>query len=178
MLSSIWDPVRQKHEHRASGEPYTIVKVVSRNAYKLKLPPSFGRIHPVFNISLLRPFAADEIPERHTPRPPPPIIRDGQEEFEVEKILDSRLRYSRLEYLVRWKGYGRADDTWVPAKDVKAARLIREFHSAHPQAPRRISAATFARLPFQPYENFTKPPRQRDLFDWTSGTYARRDAAP
>jgi hypothetical protein len=158
--------------------PYPIVKVISRNAYKLKLPTAFGRTHPVFNVSLLRPFSADEIPERPTPRPPPPIIRDGHKEFEVEKILDSRLRYNRLEYLIRWKGYGRSDDTWEPARDVKAARLVREFHSANPQAPRLISAAIFAQLPFQRYENFTEPKVDKKLFDWESGTYVRRDATP
>jgi hypothetical protein len=152
--------------------PYPIVKVVSCNAYKLKLLLSFGRVHPVFNVSLLHPHAADEIPERPAPCPPPPIIRDGQEEYEVERILDSQLCYQCLECLMHWKGYSHADDTWVSAKDVKAARLIWEFHAANPQAPQWISAAMFAQLPFRPYENLTEPPTERLLFNWESGTYA------
>jgi hypothetical protein len=98
----------------------------------------------VFNVSLLRPFSADEILERPTPCPPPPIIHDGHREFEVEQILHSRLRYNRLEYLICWKGYGRSDDTWEPARYVKAAQLVRDFHSANPQAPRLISATITA----------------------------------
>ncbi|EGO22929.1 hypothetical protein SERLADRAFT_350163, partial [Serpula lacrymans var. lacrymans S7.9] len=32
---------------------------------------------------------------------------DGQREYEVEQILDSRLKRGKLEYLVHWKGYGK-----------------------------------------------------------------------
>ena len=77
---------------------------------------------------------------------------------EVEKILDSRVFRGRLEYLVRWKGYGAADDLWIPAKEaVGSKRRITEFHKRNPEAPKRISAATYAALPFQPIENFTEP---------------------
>ncbi|PFH45171.1 hypothetical protein AMATHDRAFT_162323 [Amanita thiersii Skay4041] len=37
---------------------------------------------------------------------PPPDLVDGAEEYEVEEILDSRVRRGRkLEYLVKWFGY-------------------------------------------------------------------------
>ena len=35
--------------------PFTVEKVVSDNAYRLKLPESV-RMHPVFNVSQLRPY--------------------------------------------------------------------------------------------------------------------------
>lgn len=158
--------------------PYPITKVISCNAYKLQLPNSFGRIHPVFNISLLQPFSPDEITEQPVLRPPSPIIHDRQEEFEVEQILDSCLRYQHLEYLIHWKGYGCAEDSWEPATEVKAPRLIHKFHIANPHAPQRLSASTFAGLPFQPYENFTEPRTDGILFNWEAGTYAHRDAVP
>lgn len=41
--------------------PYKVVKVVNKNAYKLDLPSSFGRTHPVFNISFLKPYVS--VPE-------------------------------------------------------------------------------------------------------------------
>jgi hypothetical protein len=50
--------------------PYPIAKVVLYNTYKLKLPLSFGRVHPVFNVSLLCPHTANEIPEHPAPHPP------------------------------------------------------------------------------------------------------------
>ena len=143
----------KKLDHKWLG-PYSINKVISRNAYGLELPSSFGRTHPVFSVVLLRPYEEDPVLERHTPPPPPPIIRDGVPEYEVERILDSRVFCGRLEYLVSWKGYGAADDQWVPAGDVSGARrLVAEFYKRNPEAPQRISAAFYATLPFRASPN-------------------------
>ena len=67
--------------------PYVVEQVISRSAYWLKLPTSFGNIHPVFSVTLLCPFEGDSIAkcQEHHPPPPPPIVRDGIEEYEVEK---------------------------------------------------------------------------------------------
>ena len=82
--------------------------------------------------------------------PTPPVIWDGVQEFEVEKILDSRVFQGILEYLVHWKGYGVADDLWIPAKEaVGAKRHIAEFHKQNPETPKHISAAAYAALPFR-----------------------------
>ena len=92
--------------------PYTIDRVISRNAYRLKLPASFGQVLPVFSVTLLHPYDDDPITERqerHLP-PPPPVVHDGIEEYEVEKILDSRIFRRKVEYLVCWKGYGVEED--------------------------------------------------------------------
>jgi hypothetical protein len=46
--------------------------------------------HPVFHISLLEPYKESSIPGRF--QVPPPLVEiKGQEEFEVSKILDSRI---------------------------------------------------------------------------------------
>ena len=94
--------------------PYTINWVISRNAYWLKLPTSFGQVHLVFSVTLLRPYDNDpitECQERHPP-PPPPVVCDGIEEYEVKKILDSQIFHGKVEYLVHWKGYGAEEDEW------------------------------------------------------------------
>src|SRR5882724_9227545 len=69
--------------------PYPVDKVISWNAYLLKLPSSFSRTHPVFSVTLLRPYNADMITEQVQHDPPPPVVRDGVEEYEVELILNS-----------------------------------------------------------------------------------------
>jgi len=71
--------------------PYIIDWVISPNAYQLKLPSSFSQVHPIFSVTLLWPYEADPIPKRkeHHPSPPPPVVQDGVEEYEVKKILDS-----------------------------------------------------------------------------------------
>ena len=79
---------------------------------------------------------------------------------------------------MHWKGYGAADDLWLPAKDVSGVRhLVVEFHQQNPEAPQHILAAVYATLPFQTLENFTEIPKQC-LFDWTEGRNPTRDTQP
>lgn len=102
--------------------PYEVVRVVSQVAYKLKLPRHLS-IHPVFHVSLLRPWRTDSEFPSHTPvytRPPPVDV--GENRFEVESLLKKRYRRlgrgGRWEYLVRWRGYGPDDDTWEPVNNI------------------------------------------------------------
>src|SRR5882724_5092135 len=45
----------KKLDHKWLG-PYVVDKVISQNAYRLKLPPSFSQTHPVFSVTLLQPY--------------------------------------------------------------------------------------------------------------------------
>jgi hypothetical protein len=88
--------------------PFPVLDQIGSVAYKLKLPLSW-KIHPVFHVSLLRPAIINK--QLHPDviddnlRPPPDIV-DGQEEYEVEKILDHHggKHKSRRQFLVKWKG--------------------------------------------------------------------------
>jgi len=72
----------------------------------------------------------------------------GKQHYEVESILDSRLRAGKLEFLVNWKGYGYEENSWVSKCDVNAPRLISQFYRDHPGAPHHIRATHFASLNF------------------------------
>ena len=100
--------------------PYTIDRVISRNAYQLKLPTSFGQVHPVFSVTLLPPHDDDPITEHQECHllPPPLVVHNSVEEYEVEKILNSRIFCGKVKYLVHWKGYGVEEDEWQPSRDV------------------------------------------------------------
>jgi len=39
--------------------------------------------------------------------------------YKIDKILNKRVRRRILEYLVRWRGYSKDFDSWVPASSVK-----------------------------------------------------------
>jgi hypothetical protein len=136
-----------KLAHRNLG-PYMIEKKVGAASYRLQLPPTLRRLWPVFPIVKLTPAPPDPIPGRRRIDPPPPTLVDGQEEYEVEKILNSRLRWRRLEYLVKWKGYDEGQNMWVPTHDVFAPDAIADFHRRNPGAPRRINAAFFDTISF------------------------------
>lgn len=128
------DRPSRKLSHRQLG-PYKILDKFSSHAYKLKLPKSM-RMHDVFHVSLLRATRPDDFDRR--PVPPEPVVTpDQEEEYEVDIILNSRRHRGRLQYLVRWKGYGPEDDTWEPLTNLKKSRaVINDFHRAHPDAPR------------------------------------------
>ena len=108
--------------------PFAVVRRVNPVAYKLALPSSLG-IHPVFHTSLLK-----RAPNVRC-RKPPPVLRDCQVEYEVQRILDSRRVGSRLWYLVSWKGYGAENDSWEPLQNLHAPRLLASFHRRFPGKP-------------------------------------------
>jgi len=94
----------KKHDHKWFG-PYLVKKVILWNAYRPKLPSSFGKIHMVFSVTLLRPYNADTITECIQKDLPPPVICNGVEGYQVEHIPDSQRLQGKLKYLVCWKRY-------------------------------------------------------------------------
>jgi len=91
-------------------------------------------------VSQIEPAPLSNIPNHINP-PPPPIKIDGNLEFKVAHILDSKLdqrRRNPLLYLIQWSGYkGTPDEySWMPASDLEnAAELVSEFHSLYPGKP-------------------------------------------
>lgn len=113
--------------------PFKVTKLVGAVACRLQLPRTM-RIHPVFHVSLLKATVPNKFPGRFH-APPDPVMVDGQEEFIVENILDSRLHRSQLQYLIKWQGYSSEDNSWEPADNVNAPRLLRLFHQRYPDKP-------------------------------------------
>ena len=122
-----------KLDHRKIG-PFKIIEKIGGAAYKLDLPPTL-RIHNVFHCSLLSPYHENSF-EGRLPVEPDPIIVDEHLELEVEEVLDSRIYYGKLQYLVQWKGQSVQERTWEPVNHLKnAPRMIEEFHKNHPERP-------------------------------------------
>jgi len=101
------------------------------------------QLHPVFNVVKLTLALDDPIPGWKTADHPPPIIIDGEAEWEVEEILNSCWHRRRFQYLVKWKGYGCEHNSWESTSEVFALELTAEFHHKHPGAPRHIQHVEF-----------------------------------
>ena len=90
---------------------------------------------------MLEPATPSMIPDRVQP-PPPPVFIDGEPEFEIAEILDSKVdqhrRNCKLLYLIRWTGYAGTDKetSWILATELgNAPELVTDYHAAYPTKP-------------------------------------------
>ena len=66
---------------------------------------------------------------------------DGEMEFEISEILDSKIdkcHKCRLQYLVKWSGYEGTDEetSWIPASELEhVTESVADFHLANPDKP-------------------------------------------
>jgi len=96
----------------------------------------------------LYPVAVDPIPGRWMKPPPPPILVKGNEEFEVEEILNSRVHWRRLKYLIKWKGYDSGHNSWTTHYNVHALDVVAAFYRLNPRALCQVNTATFNSISF------------------------------
>ena len=68
------------------------------------------------------------------------MTKDRDNEWEVDHIVDSRLKNKKLEYLVHWRGYDNSDHMWEPKSNLGNAKdAICDFHESHSPAPCTLS---------------------------------------
>ena len=118
--------------------PFTVTRVISPVVYCLALPLSW-KIFDTFHASLLSPYK--ETPEHGTNfTEPPPDLVDGAKEYEVEAVLGQQTygRGKKKQYLIKWKGYSDAHNSWEAATDVNAPELVKEYLTTQPTQIRII----------------------------------------
>jgi hypothetical protein len=90
----------------------------------------------------------DPIPGQRPAPPPPPTLIDSEEEYEVKAILDSRMCYNCLEYLVQWKGYDKSHNQWEVYTQIYPKLNIAQFYCKYPGTAHYINVAIFDSIPF------------------------------
>ena len=116
--------------------PFKVTEVIDTTTYHLELLAQW-RIHNAFHASLLLLY--QETPEHgQNFTEPPPNLVEGQPEWEVEDILDSRVRRHKTQYLVKWKGYSDAHNSWEPKEHLHAPELLSTYHKRHQAAIRTM----------------------------------------
>jgi hypothetical protein len=93
----------KKLDYKRAG-PYTVSKIINQNAYKLDLPQTM-RNHNVFHVSQLDRYTPPVVGQPPSEPLPTIVDKSGEEEWEVDRILDSKWRYRKLHYLVQWAVY-------------------------------------------------------------------------
>jgi len=117
--------------------PYEIIAQPSPQSFTLRLPDTMKAAHPVFHISMLEPATPNTFQQRSEP-PPAPVIIDGEPEYEISKIVDSKIdcrRACKLLYKVIWLGYKDTDNDseWLPATELEHTKeLLNDFHLKYP----------------------------------------------
>ena len=68
--------------------------------------------------------------------PPPPTVKvNGEQEWEVEKILGVRLVRKTLKYRVQWVGFDVDLDEYTADALKYTPHALRDFHKANPELP-------------------------------------------
>ena len=97
-------------------------------------------VHPVFHMSMLESATSNIFSERIQPAPTPVII-DGEPEYKISQIVDSKIdcrQACKLLYKVIWLGYEDTGDKseWITISELShTADLVSNFHIAYLAKP-------------------------------------------
>jgi len=115
--------------------PLKILAKIGTSTYKLALLPSRA-IHNTFHISLLAPYQDNRFPSQIKGYPPP-IQIEGEDEYELDEIIDSQLHYNKFEYRAKRKSYSpEYAKVWYPAETFNnTEHAVQRFHRHYPGKP-------------------------------------------
>ncbi|MBW0560441.1 hypothetical protein O181_100156 [Austropuccinia psidii MF-1] len=112
--------------------PFTIIKLIGKNAVEVKLTEEFSRKHPVFPVSLVKPYVQTEeekFPPRRRNPTPPEIVEVEDSPGPVSKII--RARKDQRQYPVRFKNQTADKDKWLAEDAIPDGNLhLRRFRAS------------------------------------------------
>jgi hypothetical protein len=120
--------------------PFDIIACPSTHSFTLQLPEQLHSIHPIFHVLQLELAIPNEIPN-HTQSPPPLVEVEGELEYKISEILDTKINNHhrcKLLYYVCWAGYEGTDEetSWLPATELKHTQEpATDPHACYPGKP-------------------------------------------
>ena len=91
-------------------------------------------MHLVFYTEKLQKALENPLPGQSNPDPLPLQVDDG-EEYEVQKVLATKLVRGKLKYQIHWKGWDK-DPDWYPASTLSNSPIaLQDFYKANPTRP-------------------------------------------
>ncbi|MBW0551039.1 hypothetical protein O181_090754 [Austropuccinia psidii MF-1] len=114
---------------------FTIIKLIGKNAVEVKLTEECSRKHPVFSVSLVKPYYQTEegkFPSRRKNPTPQEILEVEDSPGPVSKIISARkIRLNgkdQRQYLVRFKNQIADKDKWLGEDAIPDGNLhLRRF---------------------------------------------------
>ncbi|MBW0582913.1 hypothetical protein O181_122628 [Austropuccinia psidii MF-1] len=118
--------------------PFTIIKLIGKYAVEVKLTEEFSRKHPVFPVSLVKPYfqkEEDKCPSRRKNPTPPEIVEVEDSPGPVSKIIWARkIRLNwkdQRQYLVKFKNQTADKDKWLAEDSIPDGNLhLRRFRAS------------------------------------------------
>jgi len=147
---------------------YKVKKIVSLNVVELELP-STVKIHPVVNVSRIHRYVGQVKGQKK--EQPAPVIIKGEEEWEVERILNKRQVREKDKYLVCWKGFMAESNTWEGRENLENAKeVIKEFEKEYWQDMENVAQQEHKERTFRRGE---LPGRfmAKKLYEWSDKRY-------
>ena len=127
----------KKLDHKKAS-PFPITKVVGKRPFRVQLPEG-SQAHPTFHVQPLELYRVSR-EESWRKRPPTPKPIDGEVNYIVREIVDSRRDNRKkgkpVEYFVLWEGYPDEEGTWETYDKLKgtAEEALQEFRAKNPNA--------------------------------------------
>ncbi|MBW0475435.1 hypothetical protein O181_015150 [Austropuccinia psidii MF-1] len=112
--------------------PFTIIKLIGKNAAKVRLTEEFCRKHPVFPVGLSKPYSQteeDKLPSRKKDPTPQEIVEVQDSPGPVKNIVvDGK---DQRQYLVRLKTQTADKDKWLAEDAITDGNLhLRRFKAS------------------------------------------------
>ncbi|SGY81038.1 BQ5605_C009g05444 [Microbotryum silenes-dioicae] len=128
--------------NRSTGK--TPFEVADQSNKVRKLEPEFAvgdRVltsHNIFHTSKLRHWTDNDgaaFPGREATEPASVVVQ-GNEEWEVDRIVDEKGKGKRKRYLVKWKGWADSDNTWEPRAHLEETIALEEWERERAEGER------------------------------------------